>query len=175
MPFFTYKGRDNKGALVQGVLESADSGSLANQLVNLNITPIEIKAQATSIAAKDITLNLFAEKIETIDVMLFSRQMYTLLKAGIPIMNALNGLQASTQNKAFANVIANLRESLASGRELSNALSLHPKVFSNFYISMIRVGESTGMLETVFLRLFDHLEFDRFMRDQIKAALRYPT
>lgn len=175
MPYFSYKGRDSKGALVQGVLESADSSTLANQLFSLNITPIEIKAQATSAAGKNLSISLFDEKIETIDVMLFSRQMYTLLKAGIPIMNAFNGLESSTQNKAFASVIASLRQSLASGRELSNALSQHPKVFSNFYISMIRVGESTGMLETVFLRLFDHLEFERFMRDQIKAALRYPT
>ncbi|MDO9365869.1 MAG: type II secretion system F family protein [Methylotenera sp.] len=175
MPFFSYKGRDVKGTLVQGVLESADSSSLANQLFNLNITPIEIKVQTSTAASKNLSISLFDEKIETIDVMLFSRQMYTLLKAGIPIMNAFNGLEASTQNKAFASVIASLRQSLASGRELSNALSQHPKVFSNFYISMVRVGESTGMLETVFLRLFDHLEFERFMRDQIKAALRYPT
>lgn len=175
MPFFAYKGRDSNGALIQGVLESADSSALANQLVNLNITPIEIKAQAKPASSQSISFDIFEEKIETIDVMLFSRQMYTLLKAGIPIMNALNGLQASTQNKAFATVIGNIRESLGGGRELSSALSQHPKVFSSFYINMVRVGESTGMLETVFLRLFDHLEFERFMRDQIKAALRYPA
>jgi len=90
-------------------------------------------------------------------------------------MNALNGLQASTNNQTFASVIGNIRESLGSGRELSSALSQHPKVFTSFYINMVRVGETTGMLDNVFLRLFDHLEFEKFMRDQIKAALRYPT
>lgn len=175
MPFFIYKGRDSSGALVQGVLEGQDSSALASQLFNRSITPIEIQAQAAASTTKNISINLFEEKIETIDVMLFSRQMYTLLKAGIPIMNALNGLQASTSNKAFAIVIGNIRESLGSGRELSAALAQHPKVFSSFYINMVRVGETTGMLETVFLRLFDHLEFERFMRDQIKSALRYPT
>ncbi|OIR00980.1 type II secretion system protein F [mine drainage metagenome] len=175
MPFFSYKGRDSKGALVQGVLEGADSSALANQLASLNITPIEINPRATPAAESNFSINLFEEKIETIDIMLFSRQMYTLLKAGIPIMSAFNGLQASTQNKALAAVIGNLRESLGSGRELSAALSLHPKVFTSFYINMVRVGETTGMLETVFLRLFDHLEFEKFMRDQIKAALRYPS
>lgn len=175
MPFFAYKGRDSKGALVQGVLEGVDSNSLASQLASLNITPIEIKKQITSSKEGAQSFNLFEEKIETIDLMLFSRQMYTLLKAGIPIMNAFNGLQASTTNKTLAKVIANLRENLGSGRELSASLSLHPKVFSAFYISMIRVGETTGMLETVFLRLFDHLEFEKFMHEQIKAALRYPT
>jgi MSHA biogenesis protein MshG len=175
MPVFTYKGRDKQGALVQGVLESPDSNTLASQLFGLNITPIEILAKESISGSKNISIQLFEEKIETIDVMLFSRQMYTLLKAGIPIMNALNGLQASTNNQTFASVIGNIRESLGSGRELSSALSQHPKVFSNFYINMVRVGETTGMLDTVFLRLFDHLDFERFMRDQIKSALRYPT
>ncbi len=177
MPFFAYKGRDSKGALVQGVLEGNDTNALANQLANLNITPLEIKPQTSAVASKEngFSINLFEEKIDTLDLMLFSRQMYTLLKAGIPIMNAFAGLQNSTQNKALAAIISNVRENLGSGRELSSSLSLHPKVFSAFYISMVRVGETTGMLESVFLRLFDHLEFERFMRDQIKAALRYPT
>ena len=175
MPFFNYTGRDSNGALVQGVLEGQDSSALASQLFSRSITPIEIHAQAKVQASKNISIHLFEEKIETIDVMLFSKQMYTLLKAGIPILNALNGLQASTNNKAFALVVSDIRESLSSGRELSSALSQHPKVFSSFYINMVRVGETTGMLETVFLRLFDHLEFERFMHDQIKSALRYPT
>ncbi len=175
MPFFAYKGRDSNGASVEGVLESTDSNAIANQLFNLKITPIEIKERKHAKASTSISINLFEEKIETLDVMLFSRQMYTLLKAGIPIMSALNGLQASTNNKAFAIVIGNIRESLGSGRELSAALALHPTVFSSFYINMVRVGETTGMLETVFMRLFDHLDFERFMRDQIKSALRYPT
>ena len=175
MPFFVYKGRDSKGALVQGVLEGADSNSLASQLFSLNITPIDIKAQSDATSSKNISINLFEEKIKTIDVMLFSRQMYTLLKAGIPIMSALNGLQASTNNKAFAKIVGDIRESLGSGRELSASLELHPKVFSSFYINMVRVGETTGMLDAVFMRLFEHLEFERFMHDQIKAALRYPT
>lgn len=175
MPSFAYKGRDSQGALVQGTMESIDSSNVASQLLSINITPIEIKAQSAKVATKEVNFNLFKEKISTLDVMLFSRQMYTLLKAGIPIMNALNGLQASTQNKAFSSVIGNVRESLAGGRELSVALAQHPSVFSSFYVSMVRVGESTGLLDSVFFRLFEHIEFERFMRDQIKAALRYPT
>jgi MSHA biogenesis protein MshG len=175
MPFFSYKGRNSKGDLVQGVLEGQDSNALASQLFNLGITPIEILSSQAPATERRASASLFEERIQTIDLMMFSRQMYTLLKAGIPIMRALNGLQASTKNKAFVRVIGDIRESLDSGRELSAALSQHPKVFSSFYVSMIRVGETTGMLETVFLRLFDHLEFEKFMRDQIKSALRYPT
>lgn len=175
MPNFKYTGRDLSGSLVQGTLDSENSYTLANVLFSRNITPLEINAQAETSSNKSISISFFEEKIETIDVMLFSRQMYTLLKAGIPIMNALNGLQASTQNKAFSIVVGDIRESLGSGRELSSALAQHPKVFSNFYVNMVRVGETTGMLDAVFLRLFDHLEFERFMHDQIKSALRYPT
>lgn len=175
MPFFYYTGRDTGGSLVKGVLESTDSSALVNLLLASNITPIDISEKAKAAPAAAKSGSIFKDKIETIDVMLFSRQMYTLLKAGIPIMKALGGLQASTQNKAFAEVIGDLRVSLDSGRELSAALREHPKVFNNFYVNMVRVGETTGMLDQIFLRLFDYIEFERFMRDQIKAALRYPT
>lgn len=176
MPFFAYKGRNTKGDLVQGIQEAADSGGLATLLLNSGVTPIEIAAtSAPKIADGEGLGELFAEKITTVDLMMFSRQMYTLLKAGIPIMNALGGLQASTVNKKLAGVIGEIRQSLDSGRELSVAMREHPKVFSPFYLSMVRVGEGTGLLDTVFIRMFDHLEFEKFMRDQVKAALRYPS
>jgi MSHA biogenesis protein MshG len=92
----------------------------------------------------------------------------------VPILRALNGLQESAINPAMKDVIKDVRESLEGGRELSVSLARHPKVFSPFYVSMVRVGEATGLLEQIFLRLFEHLEFERFMREQVKAALRYP-
>lgn len=175
MPFFAYKGRNAQGALVEGLLESIDSRTLASQLLSQNITPVEIKPSRAPSTSNDLQFDLFKEKIETIDIMLFSRQMYTLLKAGIPIMKALSGLEASTQKKPLANVIADIRNGLDSGRELSSAMQSHPEVFSGFYLNMVKVGETTGTLDSVFLRMFHHLEFERFMRDQIKSALRYPT
>jgi len=176
MPFFAYKGRNAKGDLVQGVQEAPDSSGLAALLLNSGVTPIDISAtSAPKSGGGDALGELFAEKITTVDLMMFSRQMYTLLKAGIPIMNALGGLQASTVNKKLAGVIGEIRQSLDSGRELSVAMREHPKVFSPFYLSMVRVGEGTGLLDTVFIRMFDHLEFEKFMRDQVKAALRYPS
>ena len=78
-------------------------------------------------------------------------------------------------NRAFAAVIRELREALDSGRELSQALARRPDVFGPFYVAMIRVGETTGRLEEVFLQLFHHLEFQKFMKDQVKSALRYPA
>jgi len=175
MPFFSYKGRNNKGELVKGVLETLDRSELAKHLLSIDITPVEILPASAPSTVNNLSINLFEERIEPIDVMMFSRQMYTLLKAGIPIMSALSGLLSSTKNKALVKVISEICSSLDSGRELSAALNLHPKVFNGFYISMIRVGETTGMLDKVFMRLFDHIEFEKFMGEQIKAALRYPS
>ena len=174
MPYFSYKGRNNKGEPVKGVLESLDRNAMAKQLLNINITPIEITPSSAPSEGSQ-SIDLFEERIKPIDVMMFSRQMFTLLKAGIPIMSALSGLLSSTQNKTLAKVISEVRISLDSGRELSAALNQHPKVFNNFYVNMVRVGETTGMLDKIFLRLFDHMGYEKFMTDQIKSALRYPS
>ncbi len=179
MSVFTYKGRSGRGDLVQGSLEGVDSGVIADQLINMGITPIEIKvARSSTSKSEGVSLwkRLSQDKsVDPLEVMLFSRQMYTLLKAGVPIMRALAGLQESTQNQLFASMIQDLRESLDSGRELSTSMRRHPKVFSHFYVSMVQVGEMTGMLDQTFLRLYEHMEFEKEMRERIKSALRYPT
>lgn len=175
MPLFAYKGRDANGVAVSGVQEASDSGALASTLLTSNITPIDISLSQRAIDANVIGYAWFEDKISSLDIMLFSRQMHTLLKAGIPIMHALSGLQSSTENKRMAQVVGDLRQGLDGGRELSTAMSEHSKVFDSFYISMVRVGETTGMMDNIFLRLFHHLEFERFMRGEIKTALRYPS
>ena len=177
MPFFAYKARNGKGELLEGVLESADSGGVANQLFNTGLTPIEISLtqKKTGVSGGGWWQKFSEEKVKSIDVQLFSRQLYTLLKAGVPIMRGLGGLQESAVNKTFARVLKDVRESLDSGRELSASMLRHPDVFTPFYLSMVRVGEMTGRLEEVFLRLFDHLEFEREMRDRVRSAMRYPT
>lgn len=177
MPFFAYKARNARGELVQGILESADSGAVAEQLFNTGITPIEIlltKKTVAGGAAGGWWERLTEQKVRSIDVQLFSRQLYTLLKAGVPIMRGLAGLQESAINKSFARVLKDMRTSLDAGRELSAAMRRHPAVFSTFYLSMVRVGEMTGRLDAIFLRLFDHLESEREMRERIRTAMRYP-
>ncbi len=185
MTVFSYKGRDRNGELVKGTLEGIDSSAIADQLAGNGIIPLEIATSTARMASSDapqvsdwlarISRALTDKPIVALDLLLFSRQMYTLLKAGVPIMRALAGLEESTQKPSFAAVIRDLRESLDSGRELSSAMRLHPKVFSPFYRSMVQVGEMTGMLDETFMRLYDHLEFERDMRDRIKTALRYPS
>ena len=180
MAVFAYKGRNVRGDLVEGTLDGDDSGVIADQLMNTGITPVEVKpfrgVRGTTSGKPNWLQNLFRNKQVThIDLMLFSRQMYTLLKAGVPIMRALAGLQESTQNPVFSVMLQDLRESLDSGRELSTSMRRHPKVFSSFYVSMVQVGEMTGMLEETFIRLYDYLEFERDMRERIKTAMRYPS
>ena len=180
MPFFAYKGRNARGELLQGVLEGVDSGAIADQLFGTGVTPLEITATTRKAAAAGdgddrLWARLTRKKVTSLDVQLFSRQIHTLLKSGVPIMRGLAGLQESATNKSFGRVIQDLRESLDAGRELSVAMRRHTACFTPFYLSMVRVGEMTGRLDDVFLRLFDHLEFDRDMRDRVKAALRYPT
>jgi MSHA biogenesis protein MshG len=178
MSVFVYQGRNAQGEKVQGKLEGAESGEIADELFKLGISPTEIKPAhgVSSVAHK---VNLFErflreKKVTPLELMLFSRQMYTLLKAGVPIMRALAGLQESSQNPTFTTVLQDLRESLDSGRELSAALRRHPKVFSSFYVSMVQVGEMTGMLDETFMRLYEHLEFERDMKERINSAMRYP-
>jgi len=177
VPVFAYKGRNPRGELVQGTLENVSSSAVADQLFNNSITPIEISLAPAvrKLAGGGFLAKLMEKKIGPIDVLMFSRQMHTLLRAGVPIMRALAGLQESTINKAFAKLLQELRDSLDAGRELSAAMRRQVQVFSPFYVSMVRVGELTGRLEEIFLQLFFHLDFERRTREQIKSALRYPT
>lgn len=177
MPFFAYKARNTRGELVEGTLESTDSGGVAALLINTGVTPVDIRLTANPHEKRGDNWwqKLTEEKVKDIDVQLFSRQIYTLLKAGVPIMRGLAGLQESAINKTFAGIIRDIRESLDAGRELSAAMQRHPTVFSAFYLSMIRVGEMTGRLEEVFIRLFNHLEFEREMGERVRTALRYPS
>lgn len=176
MPHFAYKGRDRGGRLVEGVLEGPDSGAVAGQLYGSGVTPIEINPSgAPAAAGPGVLAQLREERIGHTEILLFCRHMYTLLKSGVPIMGALKGLEETAENKALSRTIHDVRESLDSGRELSASLARHPSAFNSFYISMVRVGEMTGKLEEVFLRLFHHMEFEKFMRDQVRTAVRYPS
>lgn len=174
MASFQYKGRNVRGELVSGVIEASDSGAVADQLFNTGITPVDIRATAVGAAQVEDLLARWRDTITPVDLMLFARQMYTLMRAGVPIMRALAGLQESATNPAMARVMLDLRTSLDGGRELSAAMRRHPRVFSPFFVAMVRVGEMTGRLEEVFLRLAQHLEFETEMRGRVKSALRYP-
>jgi MSHA biogenesis protein MshG len=176
MAVYAYKGRNARGDLVQGRLEAQSAGAVADQLLNVGVSPVDI-APARDAGGKALSgwmARYLPSPVGLVDIMLFSRQMHTLLKAGVPILRALNGIRESSHNPAFAAIVGDIRESLDSGRDLSSSLRRHSRAFSPFYVSMIRVGEMTGRLEETFLRLYEHLEYEKDMRERIRAALRYP-
>ena len=177
MSFFFYKGRDAGGGLVHGVLEAQDSTAVAMQLSSSGVTPVEIgeSAPPAGTSSGSIIARLTQPKVTLEDLLLFSRQMYALLKAGVPIMRALGGLHDSATNPTFREALKGIRENLDGGRPLSVSMNNQKGVFSPFYVAMVYVGETTGMLEEIFLRLFHHLEFQEFMRTQVRSALRYPS
>lgn len=164
---------------MQGVLDAADSSAVATQLLALGTTPVAIEPAhaAANEGAGGVSLleRLQRHRVEAPELMLFSRQMYALLKAGVPIMRALSGLQESAVNPTLRDTVREVSASLEGGRDLSSSMARQPHVFTPFYVAMVYVGESTGRLEEVFLRLFHHLEFQEFMRTQVRAALRYPS
>ena len=179
---FSYRGRDSSGQAVAGFLEAASADAVADSLQARGITPLGI-SPAAAVAAEggrskfaDIAaIEIFKPKIQHFDVLLFTKQLHTLMKAGVPIMRALAGLQESAANPAMRELLQALRESLDSGRELSLSMARHPKVFTAFYLSMVKIGEMTGRLEEVLISLYHHLSFERFMREQVRSALRYPS
>jgi MSHA biogenesis protein MshG len=178
MPSFAYSARDVRGQLMEGVLEAASAAAVADQLMGGGMTPLKIAASAELVAtaaAPALKLSFGrGAKVQHEDLLMFSRQLHSLLKAGIPITRALSGLQESA-SEAMSKVIRGVRESLESGIELSTSMARQNGIFNNFYVAMIRVGELTGRLDEVFLRLFHHQEFEKLMRDQVKTALRYPS
>ncbi len=177
MPLFQYKGRNQRGEAVRGHLEAVSPDAVATQLMNSGVIPIDIGiAQAREDVFAALKARLAAgARITLTDLSLFSRQMYTLLKAGVPIMQALRGLRDSTQNPALAKVIIGIGESLDTGLDLTSALRRHPQVFSSLYVNMVQVGETTGSLQEVFLQLAVYLEREKDTRERVKSATRYPS
>lgn len=176
MPSFAYKGRSRRGALVEGVIDANSADSVAAQLINTGITPIDITTRSDTAVAMDVLQTLRTNRAPVLeDLILFTRQMYTLTKAGVPLVRAMTGLIQSTRNLQLVQAMRDVLANLESGRDLASSLSRHPKIFSTLAIAMVRVGENTGRLEESFLRLTEYLEREKETRERIKAALRYPS
>ena len=174
MAIYAWRGRNPRGEAVQGQLEALSEGGVADQLMSIGVAPVHIAVAPIESSTDNWLASLSRKPVVVEDMLVFSRQMYTLNKAGVPILRAFAGLEASATKPAMVTMLKDIRSSLDQGRELSAAMALHIDVFGAFYISMIRVGEMTGRLTEVFLRMNEHLEFERDVRERIKQALRYP-
>lgn len=175
MALFAYKGRNQAGELVEGQLEADTTEVLAGQLIAANLTPISIDeiAEAGNISEK-LARFLGFGKPGLADLILFSRQMYALVKAGVPVIRGLTLIADSTRNPIFAENLHSVVEDLESGRTFSGALARHPEIFGPLYVNIVRVGEETGKLEEALLRLYLYFDADKVTLEKIKSALFYP-
>lgn len=177
MEVFEYKGRSSRGEIMTGTIESPSQDAVAQWMLTTGISPITINVQRDSSREQPAWLQRITEHgaLKIRDLLLFTRQMATLVKAGVPMIQSLASIQKSTINTALVRILRSVRADLEKGTDLSTALSHHPKLFNEYYVAMVRVGENSGQLEEIFRRLFAQIEFEDHMQKKIKSALRYPS
>ena len=175
MASFAYKGRESGGSLVDGTIDASDAVTAAKMLMTRNIVPVDIKVLTSKAGKKEVSsdLGLFVPQVSIDDLVNFARQMYSLAKAGIPIIRAVAGL-SNTNSKRMRLALTDVIEQLERGRNLSSALAQHPKIFNQLFVSVVHVGENTGQLDAAFAQLAEYLQREQETRKQIKAATRYP-
>jgi MSHA biogenesis protein MshG len=157
-------------------MEGDTPDGVASRLIENGITPIQIRL---SVPKNDGDIFRHLRKLgigapRVADLVLFSRQMYTIAKSGIPLLRGIKGLAASTHNVVLREALEEILRDLEGGRDLAGSFARHPNIFPNIYVSIIKVGEETGTLEASFKRLAEYLQQDQHMRDRIKSATRYP-
>lgn len=176
MGIFHYTARNRQNQLTSGSIEADSKSSVARILNRRDLTPIKIQEHSESqdlMDEFDQWQALRSLKID--DLILFSRQMYSLTKAGVPMSRAIKSLVESTRNIALTKALKDIYRLLEEGQQLSQAIARHDKIFSQFYISLVNVGEATGSLDQAFLQIATYLEREKETQNRIKSALRYPV
>ena len=176
MPHYAFKGRSGAGQAVDGEIEGTNSNVVAELLMDRGVTPISIVEKKVQVDVLELLKERFdLTKISVEELLMFTRQMGGLVKAGVPITRAITGILESVENPLLIKSLRDILEQLDSGRNLAIACARHPRVFSNLYISMIQVGENTGRLEESFALMADYIDRNRRITQNIKTALRYPS
>lgn len=176
MPRFKYHARSAAGNLMEGAMEAASAAAVAHQLAAGGSIPLRIAEEAAASAGASARQWQFTrQRVDTDDLILFCRQMYSLAKAGVPLLRALRGLEESAGKPVIMETLAAIQEDLESGRDLTGALHRHPDIFPPLVVNMIRVGESSGKLDRSFDEVANYLAREKQTADQIKSALRYPS
>ncbi|HEX9389676.1 MAG TPA: type II secretion system F family protein [Usitatibacteraceae bacterium] len=181
MPLFRYKAVTPDGSVEEGVLESASQSSVVAHLQSLGLIPIravEVGAgtDVTAASSSSTTPALFGPRpIGPTELALITRELATLLKAGLPLDRSLEILIGLAESLRTAQLLTAIRNEVRGGNALSKALDQHREVFSRFYINMVRAGEAGGALGSVLVRLADYLERAKELKDNVVSALIYPT
>ncbi|MEC7691352.1 MAG: type II secretion system F family protein [Pseudomonadota bacterium] len=178
MARFSYTARERTGELTEGTMEATDESAVAKLLLARNVIPIKIvasKDEPASGSEKSMEVHWYTPNVSLDELVIFCRQMFSLTRAGIPILRAVSGLAESSNSVRMRVALLDVIAQLERGRSLSSALHLHSDIFNQLFVSIIHVGENTGRLDDAFLQLAEYLEREQETRKQIKAATRYPV
>ncbi|WP_133130140.1 type II secretion system F family protein [Legionella yabuuchiae] len=180
MPDFQFTARDASGSTVRGVRKARSAEDLATQLQKESLLPLDIeqstkaKAQPQQSVAKYSASGLFKKPVSKEELQMFCRQMYALIKSGIPLSIAIARLAESSHDKELAKTLRQILVSLNEGQSLNASMSRFPKVFSDFFINLVKLGEEIGKLDEVFYHLSEYLLLEIETGKKLKKAMRYP-
>lgn len=179
MPFFRYKAVSGAGEVQEGVLEAASTAAAVARVQAMGLIPIRAEeagpAAGALPAARERTALFQRRSITQNDIGIMSRELATLLRAGLPLDRSFEILINLSGKPRMAELLANIRNDVRGGSSLSKALEAQKGVFSRFYVNMIRAGEAGGSLPTVMLRLAEYMERAKALRDNVSASLTYPA
>lgn len=173
MPRFTYTATNKTGKKVSGTTDSVDREALVETLAKQDLHPLSIKLASDKKSFSDKLKN-FGQKVKLKDMVIFSRQMSTMISAGVPLTKALSTMQNQTTNKYFQTIIAGITKDVEGGMALGDSFAKYPKVFSEIYINMVKAGEAGGILDDILKRLAAQVEQDASMKKKVKGAMTYP-
>ena len=172
---FDYKVRDRSGNLIEGTLDGDNLGLVVGRLRSMGYLPVSVTPATASALRFDVVIPGVTDRIKSKDVAVFTRQFATMVDSGLSISRALSVLSAQVVNKRFAQVLRDVRDGVESGRSLSDALSQHPKVFDELYVSMVRAGELGGSIDVVLSSIATQLEKQVAIARKIRGAMTYPA
>jgi type II secretory pathway component PulF len=170
---FTYRARDDRGSLVQGIMEAENRGIVYMQLDGMGLLPVSVIEEKAGAFDFQAFFTQY-QKVKYDDLIFFTRQLQTIVKAGIPIISGLKALEEQTINTRLKHIIENIHQDIDKGVGFSDAMEKHKGVFPEMYISMVRAGEMGGLLDDVLEKLSGILEFQMKTKEMLKSAMRYP-
>lgn len=171
---YRYKVRDRTGALLEGELDADNVSAVATRLRKEGYIPIEIDRTAGTGFKTDLRIPGITDRIKLRDLAVFSRQLSTMVHAGLPLIRALGILTEQTESRQLAKIVADIRDDIEAGSSLSASMAKHPKAFDSLYVSMVKAGETGGVLDDVLLRVADTIEKQVALRQKVKSAMTYP-
>ena len=174
MRAYSFEGRGKGGKMVSGTLPANSTAEVAEQLLQRGVTPVKIAVVESNVGAGLFSGLLGQSPPKVADLVMLCRQMQTLVRAGVPMSRAVQGVQGGIHNQMLNQALGQVVIGLEAGKDLSSAMAEHPDVFSKLFTNMVRIGEQTGRLEEAFTQLYHYMELDHATRKQIKSALRYP-